>query len=109
MAGKNVGLIVSSSSSGISGVVADCKRLVPNGKYFSENLWINHSNHPNRTTLIQDWLTAINYNTVTRIDVNVNVGVDVNSTAPIYDMDGKLLTEEPSKGIYIKNGKKVVR
>ena len=107
MAGKNVGLIVSSASSGISGVVDDCKRLVPDGKYFSENLWINHSNHSNRTTLIQDWLTAINYHTVTRIDVNVNVGV--NSTAPIYDLDGRLLVEEPSKGIYIKNGKKVIR
>ena len=105
MAGKNVGLIVSSASSGISGVVDDCKRLVPDGKYFSENLWINHSNHSNRTTLIQDWLTAINYHTVTRIDVNVGV----NSTAPIYDLYGRLLVEEPSKGIYIKNGKKVIR
>ena len=34
MAGKNVGLIVSSASSGISGVEADCKRLVPNGNYY---------------------------------------------------------------------------
>jgi flavodoxin len=32
MAGKNIGLIVSSASSGISGVVADCKRLAPDGK-----------------------------------------------------------------------------
>ena len=38
MVGKNIGLIVSSASSSISGVVADCKRLVPDGKYFSENL-----------------------------------------------------------------------
>ena len=38
MAGKNVGLIVSSASSGISSVVADCKRLVPDGNYFSDNL-----------------------------------------------------------------------
>ena len=61
MAGKNIGLIVSSASSSISGVVADCKRLVPDGKYFSENLWINHSNHSNRTSLIQNWLKAQNY------------------------------------------------
>ena len=32
MAGKNIGLIVSSASSGISGVVTDCKRLVPDGQ-----------------------------------------------------------------------------
>lgn len=54
MAGKHIGLIVSSASSGISGVVADCKRLVPDGNYFSENLWINHSSHSNRASLIQN-------------------------------------------------------
>lgn len=106
MAGKNVGLIVSSASSGISGVVADCKRLVPDGKYFSENLWINHSNHSNRTTLIQDWLTAIDYNTATGISET-----KTTTTTPtrIYDLRGRLMVEEPSKGIYIKNGKKVTR
>ncbi len=105
LAGKNIGLIVSSASSGISGVVDDCKRLVPDGKYFSENLWINHSNHSNRATLIQDWLTAIDYNTVTGISE-----IKTTATAPtrIYDLAGRLLVEEPSKGIYIKNGKKVV-
>ena len=106
MAGKNVGLIVSSASSGISSVVDDCKRLVPDGKYFSENLWINQSNHSNRATLIQDWLTAIDYNTVTGISET-----KTTETVParIYDLAGRLLVEEPSKGIYIKNGKKVVR
>ena len=106
MAGKNVGLIVSSASSGISGVVDDCKRLVLEGKYFSENLWINHSNHSNRATLIQEWLTAIDYNTVTGISET-----KTTATAPtrIYDLGGRLMAEEPSKGIYIKNGKKVIR
>ena len=106
LAGKNIGLIVSSASSGISGVVADCKRLVPDGKYFSENLWINHSNHSNRATLIQDWLTAVNYNTVTGISEAKST-----TTAPtrIYDLAGRLLVEEPSKGIYIKNGKKIIK
>ena len=105
MAGKNVGLIVSSASSGISGVVDDCKRLVPDGKYFSENLWINHSNHSNRATLIQNWLSAINYNTVTGISE-----IKTTTAAPtcIYDLGGRMLVKEPSKGIYIKNGKKVV-
>lgn len=105
MGGKNIGLIVSSASSGISGVVADCKRLVPNGKYFSENLWINHSNHSNRATLIRNWLTSINYNTVTGIS---EVKTTTTPTRN-YDLTGRLLVEEPSKGIYIKNGKKVIR
>ena len=106
MAGKNIGLIVSSASSGISGVVADCKRLVPDGKYFSENLWINHSNQSNRTTLIQNWLTAINYNTVTGIS---ETKATTAAPAHIYNLAGRLLTEEPSKGLYIKNSKKVIR
>jgi len=38
MAGKNVGLIVSSASSGISGVEADFKRLVPDGNYYNKSL-----------------------------------------------------------------------
>lgn len=106
MAGKNIGLIVSSASSGISGVVADCKRLVPNGQYFSENLWINSSNHSNRATLIQDWLTAIGYNSVTGISET-----KTTETVPvrIYDLAGRLLVAEPSRGIYIKKGKKIVR
>ena len=105
LAGKNVGLIVSSASSGISGVVNDCKRLVPDAKYFSENLWINHSNHSNRANKINDWLTAINYNTVTGISETKTT----TATTRIYDLCGRLLIEEPSKGIYIKNGKKVLR
>ena len=106
MAGKHIGLIVSSASSGISGVVADCKRLVSDGDYFSEDLWINHSNHSRRTTLIQDWLTAVNYTTVTGISE-----VKTTASAPngIYDLAGRLLKQKPSKGIYIENGKKVVR
>ena len=106
MAGKHIGLIVSSASSGISGVVADCKRLVPDGNYFSENLWINHSNHSRRATLIQDWLTAINYHSVTGISE-----VKTSASAPtlIYDLDGRLLKQKPTKGIFIENGKKVVR
>jgi len=59
MDGKNVGLIVSSASSGINSVVSDFKRLVPNGKYLSENLWINNSNRSNAKSLIQDWLAKV--------------------------------------------------
>jgi flavodoxin len=106
MAEKNIGLIVSSASSGISGVVADCKRLVPNGKYFSENLWINHSNHSNWTSLIQNWLTAVNYDTLTAISEK---GTIESTPARIYDLNGRLLVQEPQKGIYVKNGKKIAR
>ena len=56
MAGKTVGLIVSSYSSGISSMVADAKRLLPDVTWAGDALWINHSNHPNHGTLIENWL-----------------------------------------------------
>lgn len=106
MAGKNVGLIVSSASSGISQVVADCKRLVPSGNYFSQNLWINHANHANRATLIRNWLTAIDFNATTAIGTTKTTSTP---TEHIYDLMGRQLASEPTKGIYIKNGKTTIR
>lgn len=106
MAGKHVGLIVSSASSGISGVVNDCKRLVPDGNYFSQNLWINNSNRSNRTKLIQNWLSDINYQQTTGIREAQAVSA---APARVYDLSGRQLAHEPSKGVFIKDGKKIVR
>ena len=61
MAGKHVALIVSSHSSGISGVVADAERLVLSCTWMGDALWINASNHSNRASLIQDWLSTLNF------------------------------------------------
>ncbi len=106
MAEKNIGLIVSSASSGISGVVNDCKRLVPDGNYFSQNLWINNSNRSNRTKLIQNWLSDINYQQTTGIREAQAVSA---APARVYDLSGRQLAHEPSKGVFIKDGKKIVR
>ena len=62
MEGKNIGLIVSSHSSGISGVEADAKRLVPNGKFYTKSLWINASKHSQRKALLEQWLKDVNFN-----------------------------------------------
>ena len=61
MAGKRIGLIVSSASSGISGVEADAQRLIPNGKFFSSSLWIRSSQTANCHSMIAEWLTSIGY------------------------------------------------
>lgn len=106
MAGKNIGLIVSSASSGISGVVNDCKRLVPNGNYFSKNLWIDNSNRSNRTKLIQNWLADINYQQTTAIREAQLVS---SAPAHIYDLSSRQLAHEPSKGVFIKDGKIIVK
>ncbi len=56
MKGKNIGLVVSSASSGISGVESDVKRLIPDGKFYGTSLWINNSNRSNRQSLVKEWL-----------------------------------------------------
>ena len=61
MAGKHVGLIVSSHSSGISGVVSDARRLLPDVTWMGDALWINASNHSRRASLIEDWLKTLNF------------------------------------------------
>ena len=69
MAGKNIGLIVSSASSGISGVVADAKRLIPEAVWMGDALWIHNSNRSNATSLIENWLTKLNFaNSQTSMD-----------------------------------------
>ena len=61
MAGKNIGLVVSSSSSGISGVESDAKRLIPDGNFLSTSLWIRSSQTSNCHSMITKWLESIGY------------------------------------------------
>lgn len=59
MAGKDIALIVSSASSGISGVEEDAKRLIPEGKFLTPSLWIRPSQTSNCHTMIAEWLIKI--------------------------------------------------
>lgn len=59
MADKNIGLIVSSASSGISGVEADTKRLIPDGNFLPHSLWIRFSQTSNCHALTAEWLENI--------------------------------------------------
>ena len=86
MAGKNIGLVVSSSSSGISGVEADCKRLVPDGNYYSKSLWIRSSQVGNAATLINDWLQQINF-TDNSTPERMRIRVSDRTNAIIYELN----------------------
>ena len=57
MAGKKIGLIVSSASSGISGVERDAKRLIPEGN-FTKSLWIRSSQFSSAPKMVAEWLKA---------------------------------------------------
>ena len=61
MADKNIGLIVSSASSGISSVEADAKRLISKGKFLTPSLWIRSSETSNCHSMITKWLEEIGY------------------------------------------------
>ena len=90
MANKNVGLIVSSYSSGISGVVANAQRLIPDAAWMGDALSIKNATHANRATLIENWLIAINYaeHTSTYIngDVNGDHEVSIGDVTALIDI-----------------------
>lgn len=81
MAGKNIGLIVSSASSGISGVESDAKRLIADGKFLSPSLWIRSSQTSNAGTIIATWLKEIDYTSLNTPDMaNNQINIKVGNT-----------------------------
>ena len=88
LSGKQVGLIVSSASSSISGVVADCHRLVPDADYLPENLWINNSNRSNLSTLIANWVETCGLNQTASTGKQINVVIGSKTfTATLADSE----------------------
>lgn len=61
MVGKKIGLIVSSASSGISGVESDARRLIPGGRFMSPSLWIRSSQTSDCHAITARWLKEIGY------------------------------------------------
>ena len=102
MAGKNIGLIVSSASSGISGVEGDAKRLIPSGKFLSPSLWIRSSQTSNAATMISNWLTAIGYKNLSGID-NIESDASDEKVIAMYNLSGQEITDQDraGSGIYI--------
>ena len=110
MAGKNIGLIVSSASSGISGVEADMKRLIPDGNFLSPSLWIRSSQTSNASSMLENWLREIDYEKLTS-GIN-RVSNDVVADFTVYTLSGRQLMYKSKTidslhdGIYIINGNK---
>lgn len=109
MAGKKIGLIVSSASSGISGVEADAKRLIPDGDFLSPSLWIRSSQTSNAAVLVSGWLKNIGYEDLAEIE---DIMTDDENLLGIYTLTGQPIAtdiSDISKGIYIiryvSNGK----
>lgn len=111
MAGKKIGLIVSSASSGISGVESDARRLIPEGNFISPSLWIRSSQTSNSAYLISEWLKTINYSELSGIKDMCSDQNIANYT--IFTVDGRLMGRDMlslqnlERGLYIINGKKI--
>ncbi|MBP5218240.1 MAG: NAD(P)H-dependent oxidoreductase [Bacteroidales bacterium] len=73
MAGKTIGLIVTSASSGISGVEQDAKRLIPQGNILAESLWIRSAEVSDAPGLTSAWydrlFTSNNDNTSMKVTI----------------------------------------
>lgn len=112
MAGKHVGLIVSSASSGISGVEADARRLVPDGNFMSRSLWIRSSQTSASASMIEGWLKDIGYDSL--VSGLPRVGEDSRHGYTVYSLSGvpvpfaTLTDSSLAKGVYIINGRKTV-
>ncbi|MCM1041037.1 MAG: flavodoxin [Bacteroides sp.] len=61
LAGRKIGLIVSSASSSISGVESDAHRLIPEGDFMTPSLWIRSSQTSNCHSLLESWLVQIGF------------------------------------------------
>ncbi len=107
MADKNIGLIVSSHSSGISGVVADAKRLIPEGKFLEPSLWIRSSETSNCHSLISKWLDDIDYQ---EIASGVKTIDDHSGIVTIYDLNGRWIAEKSLSEIsYLPEGLYIIK
>lgn len=112
LAGKNIGLIVSSASSGISGVESDAKRLVPDGKFLSPSLWIRSSQTSDARSLLENWLRAIGYDSLTSgietVDGDSEEPLTVYSLSGMKLLENVVSTASLPAGLYIVNGRKMV-
>ena len=94
------------SSSGISGVVADAKRLIPNGDFIEPSLWIRSSQVSNSPTLISNWLENINYNDISTDinDIYSNSGINIITTSGKIE----ILGDFEAVSLYNISGYKVI-
>ncbi|MDE6300530.1 MAG: flavodoxin [Muribaculaceae bacterium] len=111
MAGKKIGLIVSSASSGIREVEGDAKRLIPDGVFLTPSLWIRSSQTSNAASMISEWLKAINYSEISGIE---DMSPDQNPAKyTIFSVEGRFIGRDMlslqnlERGLYLVNGKKV--
>ena len=98
LSGKHVAMIVSSSSSGISGVVADAKRLLPDVVWMGDALHIRDSNRSRASSLISDWLSGLEFQTAFSQVMNITIGGKTVTATLSDNSSAKALYEALQQG-----------
>ena len=93
LAGKHFGLIVSSHSSGITTVVNNANRLVPNAEWMGEALWINNNQFPNRATLVENWLGTLDF-AVGEVPVTDKIYLTIDGMTKVMTLADNTATRE---------------
>ena len=99
MAGKNIWMVVSSASSGISGVVTDAQRLIPDGVFAGTNCWIKASQVSQAASMLNTWL----------LENNLTTAVDESKVVVLSDthvMAPELLVSEGTAWTNYLNGQR---
>lgn len=99
LTGKQIYLGVTSSSSSISSVVTDGKRLLSNSTISDETLWINDSHRSQTVSMTDDWIENLHLSNHQNASFNMNITINGNtltaqmventSTAALKDILGK--------------------
>ena len=93
LAGKHFGLIVSSHSSGITTVVNNANRLVPNAEWMGEALWINNNQFPNRATLVENWLGTLDF-AASEVPVTDKIYLTIDGMTKVMTLADNTATRE---------------
>ena len=110
MAGKRVGLVVSSASSGIGTVEADARRLMPQCEFFPESLWIRSSQTSRAASMLSEWLKDIDYDAIAAADLVFAPESNDGMSTAAYDIYGRRIPASAcSNGVFVVNGKKYLK
>lgn len=103
MAGKKIGLVVSSASSGISMVESDAHRLIPDGDFLTPSLWIRASQVSSCHSMLSDWLEKIEYKSgISPVASATGIDLKVMRDAIIVDGEFDLFS------LYSLSGRKIL-
>ena len=104
LAGKQLVLAVTSSSSGISSVISDAQRLTPNSTIIGDPLWVKSSQVENIKSIVSNWLKNFDLNFNQSNDGQFDLSKGQNGEAPTIKLNSGYDMPIVGLGTYSLNG-----